>query len=237
MSRIAIIEDEAEMRAHLSALLSTRHKVSAFADGSSFLRALHRDTFDLVCVDWSLPDMTGQDVVERVRSGTLAKALPIIIITSRNGDEDLVKGLVSGADDFISKPVRETILHARVDALLRRAAPDVGGNVEVFEPFVFDRAREVVSNGTEEQTLTTKEFALALTLFRNMHRPLARAYLMEEVWGSGANVSSRTLDTHICRLKSKLGLTADNGFNFGPVYGFGYRLERASGASADLSAA
>jgi DNA-binding response OmpR family regulator len=237
MSRIAVIEDDSDTRVHLTGLLSERHRVTAFADGSSFLRALHRDTFDLVCVDWSLPDMTGQDVVERVRSGTLAKAVPIIIITSRNGDEDLVTGLVSGADDFISKPVREGVLHARVDALLRRAAPDVAGVVEVFEPFVFDRAREVVNDGRQEHTLTTKEFALALTLFRNMHRPLARAYLMEEVWGNGANVSSRTLDTHVCRLKSKLGLNPENGFNFGPVYGFGYRLERANRADADLNPA
>ena len=234
MSRIAIIEDEADTRAHLSDLLSTRHRVTAFADGSSFLRALHRDTFDLLCIDWTLPDMTGQELVARVRSGTLAQGVPIIIVTSRSGDDDLVTSLVSGADDFISKPVREAILTARVEALLRRAAPDAAGILETFDSFVFDRAREVVSHGSQEHTLTTKEFALALTLFRNMHRPLARAYLMEEVWGIGANISSRTLDTHICRLKSKLGLNPENGFNFGPVYGFGYRLERAGEADADL---
>lgn len=235
MSRIAIVEDEAETRAELTAMLSARHRVTAFADGSSFLRALHRDTFDLVCVDWALPDMTGQEVVERIRAGTLAKAVPIIFVTARSGDDDLVTGLVSGADDFVSKPVREAILTARVEALLRRAGPDTAGVIETFTPYVFDRARESVTCAGQEQTLTTKEFALALTLFRNMHRPLARAYLMEEVWGAGANVSSRTLDTHICRLKSKLGLTPDNGFNFGPVYGFGYRLERTTGADADLS--
>ena len=237
MSRIAIVEDEAETRAELSAILSARHRVTAFADGSSFLRALHRDTFDLVCVDWSLPDMSGQDLVARIRSGTLANTVPIIIVTARNGDQDLVTGLVSGADDFVSKPVRDVVLNARVEALLRRATPDSAGSLEVFEPFVFARSREVVSIGDQEHVLTTKEFALALTLFRNMHRPLARAYLMEEVWGTGANVSSRTLDTHVCRLKAKLGLSPENGYNFGPVYGFGYRLERAAGAEADLNPA
>ena len=234
MGRIAIVEDDADTRAHLAGLLSARHRPTAFADGSSFLRALHRDTFDLVCIDWTLPDMTGQELVERIRVGTQAKGVPIIIITSRTGDDDLVTGLVSGADDFISKPVREAILTARVEALLRRSAPDANGSLETYEPFVFDRGREVVTHGTHEQTLTTKEFNLALTLFRNMHRPLARSYLMEEVWGSGANVSSRTLDTHICRLKSKLGLNPENGFSFGPVYGFGYRLERVNEADPDL---
>ncbi len=237
MSRIAIVEDEADARDQLTEILSPRHKVAAFADGSSFLRALHRDTFDLVCVDWALPDMSGQDLVTRIRSGTLAKTVPIIFVTSRSGDDDLVTGLVSGADDFVSKPIRAPILTARVEALLRRSTPESTGQIETYEPFIFDRLRETVTHGDEEHTLTSKEFALALTLFRNMHRPLARIYLMEEVWGAGANVSSRTLDTHICRLKSKLGLNPQNGFNFGPVYGFGYRLERAGEVETGLSAA
>ncbi|HWE99802.1 MAG TPA: response regulator transcription factor [Caulobacteraceae bacterium] len=228
MKRIAIVEDDAEERARLAAMLSTRFRTILFQDGSSFLRALHRDTFDLVCLDWTLPDMSGIDMVERIRAGVLAKSIPIILVTARNGDEDLVQGLMSGADDFVSKPVRPTILAARVEALLRRSSPDLDAAFETYEDFTFDRSREVVTSAEAEHVLTSKEFALALTLFRNMHRPLARSYLMEEVWGVGANVSSRTLDTHVCRLKNKLGLTPDHGYSFGPVYGFGYRLERTA---------
>lgn len=238
MKRIAIVEDDAEERARLAAMLSTRFRTIVFKDGSSFLRALHRDTFDLVCLDWTLPDMSGIEMVERIRTGVLAKSIPIILVTARNGDEDLVHGLMSGADDFVSKPVRPAILAARVEALLRRTSPDLDAAFEHYEDFTFDRTREVVIAGENEQVLTSKEFALALTLFRNMHRPLARAYLMEEVWGVGANVSSRTLDTHVCRLKNKLGLNPENGYNFGPVYGFGYRLERtAATAYAEQPAA
>jgi DNA-binding response OmpR family regulator len=226
LRRIAIVEDDADERARIASLLAPRHRTFQFANGSAFLRALHRETFDLACLDWTLPDMTGPELVERVRGGSLAKSIPIILVTARDGDEDLVAGLMAGADDFISKPVRQPILTARVEALLRRMSPDSESVLETFEEFTFDRSREVVTSGAEEQSLTAKEFALALTLFRNMHRPLARTYLMEEVWGAGANVSSRTLDTHVCRLKNKLGLTPDKGFNFGPVYGFGYRLER-----------
>jgi DNA-binding response OmpR family regulator len=218
-------------------MLGAKFRTSTFADGSAFLRALHRETFDLACLDWSLPDMTGLDLVARIRAGSLVTTIPVILVTARDGDEDLVAGLVAGADDFISKPVRAPILTARVEALLRRVAPQADSTLETFDEFTFDRSREVVITGSEEQPLTAKEFALALTLFRNMHRPLARAYLMEEVWGAGANVSSRTLDTHVCRLKSKLGLTPDRGFNFGPVYGFGYRLERTAAPVLDRATA
>ncbi len=237
MKRIAIVEDDPDERAQIAAMLGGRYRLGLFGDGSGFLRALHRETFDLACLDWSLPDMTGPDLVERIRAGALAKSIPIILVTARDGDEDLVVGLMAGADDFISKPVRQPILTARVEALLRRVAPDSESTLETFDEFTFDRSREVVVSGAQEQALTTKEFALALTLFRNMHRPLARAYLMEEVWGAGANVSSRTLDTHVCRLKNKLGLTPDKGFSFGPVYGFGYRLERTVGARMDGASA
>ena len=235
--RIAVVEDDAEERANIAAILGGRYRPSCFADGTSFLRALHRETFDLACLDWTLPDIPGTELVERVRSGSLAKTMPIILVTARNGDEDLVTGLMSGADDFISKPVRESVLVARIDALMRRAAPQSDSVFETFDEFTFDRSREIVIHGPEERALTAKEFALALTLFRNMHRPLARSYLMEEVWGAGANVSSRTLDTHVCRLKNKLGLTPDRGYNFGPVYGFGYRLERLTASLADRAPA
>jgi DNA-binding response OmpR family regulator len=237
LRRIAIVEDDADDRAQLAGMLGARHRMVPFADGSTFLRALHRETFDLACVDWTLPDMSGPELVGRVRGGALAKAIPIILVTARDGDGDVVAGLTAGADDFISKPLREAVLAARVEALLRRATPETDSMVETFHEFTFDRSREVVVAGDEELGLTSKEFALALTLFRNMHRPLARTYLMEEVWGAGANVSSRTLDTHVCRLKSKLGLTPDKGFNLGPVYGFGYRLGRTGVTHADSAAA
>jgi DNA-binding response OmpR family regulator len=235
MKRIAVVEDEPEARAWLVAILSARHEATGFPDGVSFLRALVWEDFDLACVDWTLPDMTGGELVDRIRSGVLARTLPVIIVTARNGDEDLVEGLATGADDFMSKPVREPVLAARVDALLRRAAADASDGPDAFGCFVFDRKRQSVRNAHRELILTGKEFTLALLLFRNIDRPLSRTYLMEEVWGAGVTIASRSLDTHVCRLKKKLGLTPSSGFDLGPVYGFGYRLERLTsdgGASA-----
>lgn len=236
MRKIAIVEDDPDELGKLTVMLSGHGQCVPFADGQSFLKAIHRDTYDLACIDWNLPDLTGVDLVQRIRSGSLAPSIPIILITARSTDEDVVAGLVSGADDYVTKPVRKPVLLARVETLMRRLAPAADDHLERFGDYVFDRSRDVVITGEEERVLTTKEFNLALLLFRNMHRPLARSYLMEEVWGAAANVSSRTLDTHVCRLKTKLGLTPANGYNFGPVYGFGYRLEKTSQASPELAA-
>jgi DNA-binding response OmpR family regulator len=231
MRKIAIVEDDPDELGRLTVMLSAHGQCAPFADGQSFLKALHRDTYDLACIDWNLPDITGVDLVQRIRAGSLAPNIPIILITARSTDEDIVAGLVSGADDYVTKPVRKPVLLARVETLMRRLAPATDDHLEKFGDYTFDRSRDVVITGEEERVLTTKEFNLALLLFRNMHRPLARSYLMEEVWGAAANVSSRTLDTHVCRLKTKLGLTPANGYNFGPVYGFGYRLEKTGSAS------
>ncbi len=231
MRRIAIVEDDPEELSRLTAMLSAHGQCVPFGDGQSFLKAIHRGTFDLACIDWNLPEVTGVELVKRIRGGAQAPNMPIILITARSTDEDIVAGLVSGADDYVTKPVRKPVLLARVETLLRRLAPVADDHLERFGNFTFDRSRDVVAIGDQERVLTTKEFNLALLLFRNMHRPLARSYLMEEVWGAAANVSSRTLDTHVCRLKTKLGLTPANGYNFGPVYGFGYRLEKMAPAA------
>jgi DNA-binding response OmpR family regulator len=235
MRKIAIVEDDKDELRRLIVMLSAHGQCVPFTDAHAFLKALHRDTFDLACIDWNLPDVAGVDLVQRIRTGAQAPNMPIILITARSTDDDIVKGLVSGADDYVTKPVREAVLLARVETLLRRLAPNADQHLETFGDFTFDHSRDVVISGPDERVLTTKEFNLALLLFRNMHRPLARSYLMEEVWGTAANVSSRTLDTHVCRLKTKLGLTPANGYNFGPVYGFGYRLERTAPAAAEMA--
>jgi DNA-binding response OmpR family regulator len=231
MRKIAIVEDDPDELRRLTAMLGAQGQCVPFTEGHAFVKALHRDTFDLACIDWNLPDVTGVELVQRIRTGAQAPNMPIILITARSSDDDIVKGLVTGADDYVTKPVREPVLLARVETLLRRLAPTTDQHLETFGEFTFDHSRDTVIAGEDQRVLTTKEFNLALLLFRNMHRPLARSYLMEEVWGTAANVSSRTLDTHVCRLKTKLGLTPANGYNFGPVYGFGYRLERTAPAA------
>jgi DNA-binding response OmpR family regulator len=235
MRKIAIVEDNPAELHRLTAMLSSHGRCVPFTDGEAFLKAIYRDTYDLACVDWNLPEVTGVDLIKRVRSGGQAPSMPIILITARNTDEDIVAGLISGADDYVTKPVREPVLLARVDTLLRRLTPMDDKRFETHGEYTFDRSRSAVAIAGEEQVLTAKEFNLALLLFRNIQRPLARSYLMEEVWGLAADVSSRTLDTHVCRLKTKLGLTPENGYSFGPVYGFGYRLDRISSPTLEMA--
>lgn len=235
MRKIAIVEDDAAELGRLTEILAAHGRCVVFGDGESFLRALHRDTFDLACIDWNLPEMTGVELVERIRSGGQAPTLPIVLITARSSDEDVVAGLVSGADDYVTKPVRAVVLGARIETLLRRLAPAMTDRIETYGEFSFDRSTETVTRGDESSVLTAKEFNLALLFFRNLQRPLARTYLMEEVWGATATASSRTLDTHVCRLKTKLGLTPASGYNFTPVYGFGYRLEKAAPTMAEMA--
>ena len=231
----AIVEDDPDQRDRLTAILTEKgERCTAFADGLAFLKGLHRDTFDLACFDWNMPGIAGIDLVARVRAGAQAPGLPIIMVTSRDAADDIVAGLAAGADDYVPKPVVGGILRARVAALLRRTAPVPDQNLEVFGDVTLDSARYVVVSHGQDCLLTAKEFTLAQLLFRNLHRPLSRTYLMEEVWGRGANISSRTLDTHIYRLKTKLGLTPDRGFHLGPVYGYGYRLERMSDTGKDV---
>lgn len=226
----AVIEDDRDQRQQLAAILETGGaRCTAFADAASFLKGVHRDTFDLVCIDWNMPGISGLELVRRIRTGAQAPKLPIIIVTSRDSAEDIVAGLEAGADDYIVKPVDQTVLRARAAAVLRRASPPATEAIETFGDYSFDSTQSKVTTSAGDAGLTTKEFVLALLLFRNLHRPLARAYLLEEVWGLGANVGSRTLDTHIYRLKSKLHLSPERGFHLGPVYGYGYRLERLNG--------
>lgn len=229
----ALVEDDRDQRHQLASLLETDGaRCAAFADAAAFLKGIHRDTFDLACIDWNMPGMSGLELVRRIRGGAQAPKLPIIIVTSRDSAEDVVAGLEAGADDYIAKPVDGAVLRARIAAVLRRTAPAAPELIETFGDYQFDSPQLKVSTPGGEVVLTNKEFVLALLLFRNLHRPLARAYLLEEVWGLGANVSSRTLDTHIYRLKTKLGLTPEHGFHLGPVYGYGYRLERLRGGGS-----
>jgi len=226
MIRIAIVEDEPDELLRLTAILGHLGVCAPFVDGETFLKAIHRDTYDLVCIDWNLPDLSGVELIKRIRGGRQAPKMPVILITVRRSDEEVVTGLVSGADDYVTKPVRESVLLARVDTLLRRLAPVADNHIENYGDYTFDLSQSSVKICGNAQTLTMKEFNLALLFFRNLQRPLARSYLMEEVWGLGTDVSSRTLDTHVCRLRVKLALSPENGYSFGPIYGFGYRLEK-----------
>jgi DNA-binding response OmpR family regulator len=151
----------------------------------------------------------------------------VIFATARDRDEDVARVLQAGADDFIAKPVRQGELLARIEALRRR----LGGPARAAErielpPYVLDRkARTVSSHGTPVK-LTDKEYALAEFLFLNPGRIVSRRHLLEAIWGLRARTDTRTVDTHMSRLRGKLGLGEGSGWRLASVHQFGYRLER-----------
>lgn len=232
--RLAIVEDDSDYRNSLEQMLrDAGHVVHGFADGPSFMQRARQDTFDIVVIDWALPGMSGIDLLRWARE-QLGATVPVVMLTSRTGDDDIVRGLESGADDYIPKPVTAQVLLARLNAIGRRTYPaEQRGDREQFGDYEFDGTGEWATYRGERIILTAKEFNLALILFRNLSRSLSRAYLLESIWGRNPDLPTRTLDSHVSKIRSKLGLRPERGFRLTPIYSYGYRLEAVgSGAGA-----
>lgn len=218
-------DDDAHLAAVVSALEAVGRRATTFSRSSALMSALRRETFDLLILDWRLPDRSGLEVIRWVRLNT-DQPPPMLLLTSLSDDEAVVEGLNAGADDFLSKPASPAVLAARVEALLRRAYPPEQRNAtETLSDHVFDPFGLTVAFDGRTVELTHKEFELARLFFRNLHRALARSYLIEAVWGGDPNVNSRSLDVHVSRVRSKLELRPERGFRLTPVYSYGYRLE------------
>ena len=230
--RIAIVDDDTEFAAFLSALLGNAgHTMIVSNNGSTFLRLVKTETFDVILLDWNLPGADGIDIVGVLRND-LALDVPIILLTARSEDEDIVSGLKAGADDFIIKPIDGNVLLARIDAVMRRRGSNRQSEpMQRYGKFLFDHAQEIVHHGDLPIQLTSKEFQLATMLFKNLGRPLSRAYLLETVWNRHPDVVTRTLDSHVARLRLKLNLRPQNGFRLSPIYSYGYRLETVDGGA------
>jgi len=157
-----------------------------------------------------------------------SKNVPVLFVTGRDSEEDIVFALQAGADDYMIKPVRHHELLARVTALLRRAYPLSEKAVLSFPPFEIDtNVGEIRRNG-DRVDLTPKEFDLAVTLFRNVGRLISRGHLQEMVWGKTGNLATRTVDTHISQVRKKLDLRPETGYRVVPIYNYGYRLEQVT---------
>lgn len=200
------------------------HRV--FRNATEFRRRLGGEAVDLLLLDWMLPDATGLEVLGWIRSSPNAD-LPVIFLTARSRDEDIVRGLESGGDDYVVKPPKQGELLARVAAVLRRrGAENENGHELSLPPFSIDLQRRRVSLNGNEIELTQREFDLAAYLFRRQGRIVSRDALLENVWNMSASVSTRTVDTHVSRLRKKLELNGEHGWRLTAVYQHGYRLEQ-----------
>lgn len=233
--RIAVLEDDGALAEHVSSTLEgAGHGVQCFGDGKALLARLKRETFDMLVLDWNVPDVAGIDVLRWARQH-LDGPLPILFLTSRTEEADIVEALDLGADDYVAKPVRGGELVSRVNALLRRSYPAPAKDVERFDSHVFDHRSCTAAVNGENVALTPKEFELGLLLFRNIDRALSRSYVMDAIWGHDPDLMTRTLDVHISRVREKLKLRPALGYKLVPVYSYGYRLEKIDpGAGEEL---
>ncbi|MFL9608608.1 response regulator transcription factor [Methylobacillus sp. Pita2] len=224
--RFAALDDNnSELELIEKTVVSLGHDCHTFNDGKSLLRTLQHETFDFLILDWELPDTSGPEIVQWVRAN-LKEAIPILMITNRSDERDVVHGLTSGADDFMSKPVRVRELHARINALLRRLYPQQTQQEFVWGNYKCNVAQQRFEHNGIPVTLKNKEFELALFLFQNQGRLLSRQHIQEQIWGmQSVDLQTRTLDTHISAIRSKLKLHPNNGYKLAAVYGMGYRLE------------
>ncbi|KIQ25629.1 PadR family transcriptional regulator [Variovorax paradoxus] len=223
--RIAVLDNGAEQLKLINhTMTKLGHESRMYTEGRTLLQSLRRQTFDLLILDWSPPDMKGLDVVNAIRH-TLKSRLPILFVTDRRDETDMVAGLNCGADDFMAKPIRAGELEARVNALLRRSYPSKHEAELIFGPYHFYPPSRVLKVRGKPVELKNREYELALFLFQNLGRLLSREHLHEAVWGLGVEALSRSLDTHVSRLRTKLELRPANGFLLLAIYGLGYRLE------------
>jgi DNA-binding response OmpR family regulator len=223
--RIAILEDDPDQLALLSRWLNNAgHQVHGYLLGQEILKHAGRESFDLFVLDWEVPDISGVDVLRRIRAN-ISKSVPILFVTVRDTEEDIVHALNAGADDYMIKPARQSEMLARVGALLRRAYPQKDKTHFVFPPYEFDTKLGTVTINGVAADLTPKEFELAALFFRNIDRLMSRLHLQEAIWGRGVELATRSVDTHVSNVRKKLSLRGEHGFRVAAIYNYGYRLK------------
>lgn len=229
--RVLILEDDPDQAYALSKWFEDADYVTTTtALGKQALAHLKSHRADLAIIDWRLPDMEGVEVVRMIRDD-LKLNLPMIFVTSRSLEEDIVDGLAAGADDYLVKPVRRVECLARADALLRRAERAHAGGRPVLEPrqygaYKLDISTREVTFSRQRVTLREKELQLIALLMENIDSNVARRTIHEQIWGAvPVGISTRTIDTHIHRLRTKLELDGAHGLILQSVYGQGYTLK------------
>lgn len=227
---IAVLEDDPdEAKLIRQVLEEAGHTCELFSTGTTLLAILPSSRFDLLILDWRLPDMTGFDVLKKVRNELGLESL-VLFLSNHDLQEHIVAALMAGGDDYMLKPIRGAELLARIHALGRRLHPrekEIGEREPVMQigPYRLNRLMHTVELRGETIELKPKEFGIALTLLKNVGAIVSRQMLMESVWGRELVMTSRTIDTHISQVRRKLMFKPENGVKLSTVYTLGYRLD------------
>ena len=221
MAVIYCVEDDENIRELVGyALRSQDFEVETFADGKEFWKAVQQRVPALVLLDIMLPGESGTEILDKIRKDTQLRSLPVIMLTAKTSEYDIVRGLDGGADDYVCKPFGIVELISRIRSVLRRSKPQRReSNMYSFGPVSLDGEKHVVTVNGEPCHLTVKEFELLRYLLVNIDIVLKREQIMEAVWGFTYEGESRTIDMHIKSLRQKLG---DGGHIIRTVRGVGY---------------
>ncbi|MBU9182845.1 response regulator transcription factor [Burkholderia multivorans] len=236
--RVLIVEDDpVHAQAAARVVASLGHEAVVAGDGEHAQQRLRAEPFDLVILDWLLPRMSGFEVLYWIRR-TLGTTPAVLFVTSKSLDDDIVLAMDAGADDYVVKPFRVAEFASRVSALLMRSTRDAArtGAIRAGDYVLNPRERTILLRG-EPIKLTPKEFDLVEFFFSNIGKLLSRKVVCISTWGRELDPDSRTLDTHIYRIRQKLELGPENGLRLSSVYTHGYRLEIVSSGRAHDSAA
>lgn len=226
---IGILEDDLPLQELYKLwFASSQHRWQCHGTLASFIEALQREQFDLLLIDWTVPDGDGTTALAWVREH-LGWDMPVIFITARDHELDIVTALRAGADDYVVKPPKYLELLARIESLSRRVKPPA---LVKFGPYTVDQERRGITLHGRAVELTQKEFELACYMFQNPGKLLSRVHLLEKLWGLNADVDTRTVDTHVSRLRRKLQIGPEHGWQIFPVYGWGYRIEKVVAEAA-----
>ncbi len=231
--RIAVLESDIRDAKFLEKTLrGAGYTAQTFTADLAFTREFQREPFDLIMVGSVPPDARGTTCVPDMRAN-LQTAVPIIRLLKKNIESDVVAALNAGADDCMVQPLRSLELLARVAALIRRTRPSMAAVEEHIEigALRIDLRNRLIARDGVNLKLTPKSYDLAVMLLTHTGQLLTRTLLLERVWGHERSSETRTLDTHMSRLRSVLGLTPENGWKLQSVYQHGYRLDRLVSAS------
>ena len=223
MSLIYIVEDDQNIREIESfALKNSGYQIQDFSNAKDFYRAMNERKPDLAILDIMLPDEDGMEILQKLRKNPETKRLPIMMVTAKTTELDRVKGLDSGADDYMSKPFGVMELISRVKALLRRSMGEAQEKLLKVDEILMDDERHQVFVAGAPCELTYKEYELLRLLMQNRGIVLSRDLIMDRIWDMNYDVESRTLDVHLKTLRAKLGESAHH---IKTIRNVGYRME------------
>ena len=202
---VLVVEDEPSIQELIAVgLTRSGHTVKRAANAAEAHEAVTEMVPDVILLDWMLPDASGPSITRKLRSDARTREVPIIMLTARAGDDDKVEGLASGADDYVTKPFSPRELEARIQAVLRRRAPQLTAEAVAIEGLVINPATRSVKGDGKTLKMGPTEFELLHFFMTHTDRVYGRAQILDQVWGDHVFIEERTVDVHIRRLRDAL---------------------------------